>query len=152
VYLTPTLEDNNFYTMSESFHVNMSYTGSVVLKGGRSLTLPNFGIFGIISPLKRNWPFHVQFRISFTKGRFVLSLIEIGLLVLEKILFNINTCEYGFPYCGPIRPPGTMIWTNLNLHYTCIRKLSFKYDLLIDWLCIVLCLAQECFTHVETSP
>jgi hypothetical protein len=28
-------------------------------------------------------------------------LIEIDLLVLEKkIFFNINTCKYGFPYCG----------------------------------------------------
>ena len=33
------------------------------------------------------------------------SLIEIGLLVLEKMFFNINICKYGFPYCGPSRPP-----------------------------------------------
>jgi hypothetical protein len=41
-------------------------------------------------------------------------LIEIGLLVLEKIFFNLNTCKYGFPYCGPSRPSGTMMWTILN--------------------------------------
>jgi hypothetical protein len=59
------------------------------------------------------------------------SLIEIGLLVLEKkIFFNINICKYGFPYCGPSGPLGTMMWTILNLHY--IRKLSCKYDLF--WL------------------
>ena len=59
------------------------------------------------------------------------SLIEIGLLVLEKkIFFNINICKYGFPYCGPSRTPGIMMLTILNLHY--IRKLSCKYDLL--WL------------------
>ena len=58
------------------------------------------------------------------------SLIEIGLLVLEKIFFNINICKYGFPYCGPSRPPGTMMLTILNLHY--IRQLSCKYDLF--WL------------------
>ena len=58
------------------------------------------------------------------------SLIEIGLLVLEKkIFFNINICKYGFPYCGPSRPPGTML-TILNLHY--IRQFSCKYDLF--WL------------------
>ena len=33
--------------------------------------------------------------------------------------------------CGPPRPPGTMIWRNLNLHY--IKKLSCKYELF--WLC-----------------
>ena len=32
--------------------------------------------------------------------------IEIGVLVLEeKIFFYINKCKYGFPYCGPSRPP-----------------------------------------------
>ena len=62
------------------------------------------------------------------------SLIEIGLLVLEmKIFFNINICKYSFPYCGPSRPPGIMMLTILNLHYTCIRKLSYEYDLF--WLC-----------------
>ena len=58
------------------------------------------------------------------------SLIEIGLLVLEKIFFNINICKYSFPYCGPSRPPGTMMLRILNLHY--IRQLSCKYDLF--WL------------------
>jgi hypothetical protein len=58
-------------------------------------------------------------------------LTGIGQLVLEKIFFfNINTFKYSFPYCGPIWSPGTMVWTNLNLHY--IRKLSCKYELL--WL------------------
>jgi hypothetical protein len=47
-----------------------------------------------------------------------------------KKKFDINTSEYGFPYCGPTRPPRTMIWRNFNLHY--IRKLSCKYDLF--WL------------------
>jgi hypothetical protein len=60
-----------------------------------------------------------------------LSFIEIGLLVPEKkIFFNVNTEIYGFPYCGPFRPPGTMVCTNWNLHY--IRKLSCKYELF--WL------------------
>jgi hypothetical protein len=45
----------------------------------------------------------------------------------KKIFFNINICKYSFPYCGPSGPPGTMMWTILNLHY--IRKLSCKYDL-----------------------
>jgi hypothetical protein len=59
------------------------------------------------------------------------SLIANGLLVLEKIfVFNINISEYGFPYCGPSQPLGTMISRNVNLH--CIRKLSCKYDLF--WL------------------
>jgi hypothetical protein len=57
------------------------------------------------------------------------SLIEIILLALEEkiFFFKINTCKYGVLYCGPIRPPRTMMWTILNLHY--IRKLSYKYEL-----------------------
>ena len=59
------------------------------------------------------------------------SLVEIGLLVLEKkVFFNINICKYGFPYCGLPLTAGTMISRNLNLYY--IRKLSYKYDLF--WL------------------
>jgi hypothetical protein len=48
----------------------------------------------------------------------------------EDFFLNINISEYGFPYCGPSQPPGTMISKNLNLYY--IRKLSCKYDLF--WL------------------
>jgi hypothetical protein len=77
--------------MSESFHVNMNYFGSVVLKGKKSsITSPNFCIFMIISPLKRTWPF----KIPFSQGWFVPSLIKIGLLVQEKIFFpDINISE-----------------------------------------------------------
>jgi hypothetical protein len=58
------------------------------------------------------------------------SLIRIGMPILEKIIFNINKCKYGFPYCVLTWPLGTMMWTILNLHY--IRKLSCKYGLF--WL------------------
>jgi hypothetical protein len=98
-----------------------------------SMTSPNFCICMIISPLKRTWPFiWKKFRIPFTQGWFVPSLIEIGLLFQKNkiFFFNINRSEYGFPYCDPSQPPGTIIWRNLNLHY--IRKLSCKYDLF--WL------------------
>ena len=55
------------------------------------------------------------------------SLIEIGLLVLEKkIFFNINICKYSFSYCGPSRPPGIMIFTTLFLHY--MRMLTYKFQ------------------------
>jgi hypothetical protein len=48
----------------------------------------------------------------------------------EDFFFSINISEYGFPYCGPSRPPTTMISINANINY--IRKLSCKYD--IFWL------------------
>jgi hypothetical protein len=35
----------------------------------------------------------------------------------DFFFFNINICKYGFPYYGPSQPPGTMVWTILNLHY-----------------------------------
>jgi hypothetical protein len=49
-------------------------------------------------------------------------LIKIGLLVLEKIFFNINICKYDFLYYGPSRPLGTMMWTILNLPYILAYK------------------------------
>jgi hypothetical protein len=35
----------------------------------------------------------------------------------RRFFFNIKTCEYSFPYCGPSRPPGTLIWADFNLLY-----------------------------------
>jgi hypothetical protein len=72
-------------------------------------------------------PLLVQFKIPITQGWFAPSFIEIDVLVLEKIFFNINICKYGFPYCGPSWHLETMMWTILDLHY--IRKLSCKYEL-----------------------
>ena len=124
------------YIISESFHVNMTYSGSVVLM--RKIFKWPHPIFAFLwlSPLWRGpGPFFTncwQYRVSFTQGSFMPSLIEIGLLFLEKriFFFNTNISEYGFPNYGPSRNPGTMISRNLNLHY--IRKLSCKYDLF--WL------------------
>jgi hypothetical protein len=127
----PWFEQTRIYIISESFPVNMSSSGSVDFQ----LITLYFCISVIISHWKSNWPFfwtNQQLLILFTQGWFVPSLTEIGLLILEEeIFFNINTCKYGFPYCGPFRSPGTMICTNLNLHYT--RELSCKYQLF--WLC-----------------
>jgi hypothetical protein len=74
--------------MSESFHVNMSYFDSVVLKE-IFFQWPHH-IFALLwlSPLWRGpGPLFEQFKIPFTQGWIVPSLIEIGLLVLEKIFF-----------------------------------------------------------------
>jgi hypothetical protein len=128
----PWFQETWIYIISQSFHVNMTYSGSVFLE--KKIFKWPHPIFAFLwlSPLWRGpGPFFEQFRVPFTQEWFMPSLIEIGLLVLEKkIYFNISICKYGFPYCGPSRPPGTMMWTILNLHY--IRKLSYKYDLF--WL------------------
>jgi hypothetical protein len=128
----PWFQETWIYIISESFHVNMTYFGSVVLEK-KIFNWPNpIFAFMWLSPL---WwgpsPLFERFRIPFTKGWFMPSLIEIGLLVLEKKIFSyINIRKYSFPYCDPFRPPGTMVCTILNPHY--IRKLSCKYDLF--WL------------------
>jgi hypothetical protein len=49
------------------------------------------------------------------------------LKLFQRFFFHWRRCKYVLPYCGPSRPLGTMVWTNLNLHY--IRKLSCKYRL-----------------------
>jgi hypothetical protein len=48
------------------------------------MTQTHFCIFEIISPLKRTQPCIEQFKVPLTQGCFMPSLIEIGLLVLEK--------------------------------------------------------------------
>jgi hypothetical protein len=54
------------------------------------MTHLHFCIFVIISPLKWTWPF----RIPFTQIWFVPSLIEIGLLVLEKKILKNSLCIF----------------------------------------------------------
>ena len=95
------------------------------------MTPPHFCIFVIISPLKSTWPLiwtiynSLYRRMTYAKFDWNWPAGS-----EEKIFFNTNICKYGFPYCGPFRPPGVMVLTILNLHY--IRKLSCKYDLF--WL------------------
>jgi hypothetical protein len=78
----------------------MSYSGSVIVERTFKWLLPIFA-FLWLSPL---WsgpcPLFEQFRIPFTQGLIIPSLIEIGMLILQ-IIFSINTCKYGSPYCGP---------------------------------------------------
>jgi hypothetical protein len=84
-------------------------------------------------------PWFEQTWICTMSGSFHVNLNFPGSVVLEKKIFKdfsyINTCKNGFPNCGPVRPPGArppgaMIWTNLNLHY--VRKLPYKFEL--SWL------------------
>jgi hypothetical protein len=85
--------------MSESFHVNLSFSGSVVLEEKSFNDLTPFLHFFNYLQFDENLVLFGQFLILFTQGWFVRSLGEIGLLVLEKkIVFNIlvNTCKYGF--------------------------------------------------------
>ena len=46
----------------------------------------------------------------------------------EEDFLYIFLCKTWSPRCGPALPQGTMIWTNLNLHY--LRMLPQKYQLL----------------------
>jgi hypothetical protein len=50
----PWFEESCIYIKLENFHVNMTYSGSVVLDNIFKKPHP---IFVIISPLKRTWPF-----------------------------------------------------------------------------------------------
>jgi hypothetical protein len=55
-----------------------------------------------LSPLRSGPGFYFeQFRIPFTQGKFVPSLIEIGMLVLKKI-FKIVSVFLLFPYYLPL--------------------------------------------------
>ena len=122
-------------TMSASFHVNLNFPGPVVLEK------KIFKDFSYINTCKHGFPYcgpswppgpwFEQIWICTMSASFHLNLKFSGLVVLEKKIFKhfsyINTCKNGFPYCGPARPPGAMIWTNLNLHY--VRKLPCKFEL-----------------------
>jgi hypothetical protein len=88
------------------------------------MILPYFCTFVIIPPSKRTWAF-IWILLNSHHARYVSTKSDWPAGSGEDF-FSIN----GFPYCGPSRPPGTMISRKLNLHY--ISKLSCKYDLF--WL------------------
>ena len=99
----PWYEQFWIYIISESFHANMTYSGSVVLKKKIfKLTHPIFA-FLRLSPLWRGpGPLFEQFRIPFTQEWFMPSLIEVGQLVLEKkILKKISLYFYSFVIISP---------------------------------------------------
>jgi hypothetical protein len=117
---TLTLGDNSLYNLksalSESFHVDMSYSGSVVLKEKNWWPRRIF-CFLWLSPLcRRTGLLLVQFRIPFTQGWFLPSLLKLACWFWRRFFSNKNTSEYDFPYCGPSRPPGTIIWRYLTLY------------------------------------
>ena len=52
-----------------------------------------FPLFRYHLPLEKGGDLHL-YKVSFTQGCFVLSLIEIGPLVLEKKIFKIRLCIF----------------------------------------------------------
>jgi hypothetical protein len=108
--------------MSESFHVNLSYYGSVVLK---EIFFPIFA-FSWLFPLWRGpGPLFEQFKIHFIQGWYVPSLIEIGLLVLEKICFHYKHKWIWFSILWPPDPRG--LWFEETWIY--IISESFHADM-----------------------
>ena len=76
--------------------------------------------------------------IPFTKRCFVLSLVEIGPLVLQKMILNLSMYFRYFVMISPWKRAGPFIWTNLNpLHprMLCAKFIhSFKWPLRLNWL------------------
>ena len=80
----PWCEQFWIYIISESYPVNMTYTDSVVLeKKIFKWPHPIFAFLRLSPFWRRPGPIFEQFRISITQGWFMLSLIEISLLLLE---------------------------------------------------------------------
>jgi hypothetical protein len=90
----------------KAFMFNMTYSGSVVLEKVFKWPHPIFALLWL-SPLWRGpGPLFEQYRIPYTHGWFVPSLIEIGLLILlEKIFFTINMQTW-FTLLWPLPAPG----------------------------------------------
>jgi hypothetical protein len=83
-----------------------------------------------VAPSDPQGPRFLQTFIHYISESFHTIFSFHGPVILEKIFKDfpsIYTCKNGFPYCGPIRPPGAMIFTDLNLLY--ITKLPYKFQL-----------------------
>jgi hypothetical protein len=91
------------YIISESSHVNMTYSGAVVLE--KKIFKWPHPIFAFLwlSPLWRETgPLHEQFRIPISYGWFVPILIEIGPLVVEKKIFKKFQCIFTLLLLSPL--------------------------------------------------
>ena len=74
-----------------------------------------FSPFRNYLPWKKGGPLFEQNWIPFAQGCFVPSLVEIGLLVLEKKIFWILSMYFHyFLIISPWKKAGPFIWTNLN--------------------------------------
>jgi hypothetical protein len=108
--------------MSESFHVNLSYPCSVVLDAKKFNDLTNFLYFCDYLPFEDDLALYLyNLESPLPKD----NLYQVWLKLTSwfwRFFFNINTYKYVFCYCGSSRPLGTMVWTNLNLHY--VKKIS----------------------------
>jgi hypothetical protein len=62
----------------------------------------------------------------------ICTKFEIGLLILEKIIFNINKTEYGFPYGGLFPTPWRDHDSKKFESTLYQRAFMYKYDLF--WL------------------
>jgi hypothetical protein len=123
--------------MSEIFYVNFS---SLVQWFLRRRLLKHFKIFSlcensspIVAPLEILGGGHDFNKPPFSLFHKDFMYFSLGFsepMVPEKIfkMFPyINGCKNSFPYCGPIRPTGAMILTNVLVYY--VRKLSYKFQL-----------------------
>ena len=71
----------------------------------------------IISFLVTEWSLFVKSRVPFTKECFLLSLVEIGPVVLEKNIFKISSVWCIFCYfviISPWKREWPFLWTNLD--------------------------------------
>ena len=91
--------------------LNSSVDIGLVILERKFLNFVNVFIFAILflsPPWKRCHPSFEQSLFPFTKWYFVPSLVEIGWVVLEKMILNfVNVCTFYLPWKRP-RP---FIWT-----------------------------------------
>jgi hypothetical protein len=99
----PWCEQFWMYLISESFHVNMTYSGSLVLEK-KIFKWPHsiFAFLWLSHPWRRRGTLFEQFKIPITIGWFVPSLTDIGLLVLEKKIFENCQCIFTLLLLSPL--------------------------------------------------
>ena len=139
---TPPLPWIKQKAISEScrLSVNFSFSGQVVFQ--KILEIFSYintceTISPIMAPPELRGPWSLQtwfctvllsFHVIFSFSGTVILLQKIF-----EICFYINICKNSFPFCGPTRPLGAMILTNVNLRYVW----KFPYKLQLPWSCFL---------------
>jgi hypothetical protein len=89
------------------------------------MTPLHFYMFNIISTLAKTWPFIGQSWIQFIQGKYVPSLIDFSLLVLEKNVFKTFQCISTLLPLSTIYP----LKKGVSLHLNKLESPPFKDDL-----------------------
>jgi hypothetical protein len=125
-------EETSIDIIPESFHVNMTYSGKVVLEKKIFKWPHPIWVFCDYLPLEEDLALYLNnLESPWSKDDLYKVWLKLTCWFWRRFFFKINTCKYGYFYSAIVAPPNSRDHDVNNSESTLynIRKLSCKYDL-----------------------